>query len=96
MAALQETGLADIFVSNPGPLAHPEIDGLADAYLCYPGGYMPTTCFVTSSFRGRMTITMGYPDSERARDGTRRAMDLISLPASSPLAGGTLWHRLIR
>jgi NRPS condensation-like uncharacterized protein len=77
MAALQEKGLADIFISNPGPLALPDFDGLADAYLCYPGGYMPTTCFVTSSFRGRMTITMGYQDSERAREGTRRAMDLF-------------------
>ncbi|MEN6342711.1 MAG: hypothetical protein ABFC89_09150 [Methanospirillum sp.] len=77
MAALHETGLADIFVSNPGPLALPELDGLADAYLCYPGGYMPTTCFVTSTFRGRMTITMGYQESERPREGTRTAMRLF-------------------
>ena len=77
MAALQETGLADIFVSNPGPIALPDLEGLSDAYLCYPGGYMPTTCFVTSTFRGRMTITMGYQDSERAREGTRTAMDLF-------------------
>ncbi len=77
MAALQATGLADIFVSNPGPLVLPGLDGLADAYLCYPGGHMPTTCFITSTFRGRMTITMGYQESERARAGTRRAMDLF-------------------
>ncbi|MEN6518787.1 MAG: hypothetical protein ABFC38_11530 [Methanospirillum sp.] len=77
MAALQATGLADIFVSNPGPIALPGIDGLADAYLCYPGGYMPSTCFVTSTFRGWMTITMGYQESERARAGTRTAMDLF-------------------
>jgi hypothetical protein len=38
---------------------------------------MPTTCFIASTFRGRMTITMGYQDSERPRAGTRRAMDLF-------------------
>ena len=77
MAALQRTGLADIFVSNPGPLALPDLDGLIDAYLCYPGGFMPSTCFVTSTFRGRMTVTMGYQESERAQAGTRTAMDLF-------------------
>jgi hypothetical protein len=77
MAALQKGGLADIFISNPGPLPLPDSDGLTDAYLCYPGGYMPTTCFITSTFRGRMTITIGYQDSVRARRGTRRAMQLF-------------------
>jgi NRPS condensation-like uncharacterized protein len=77
MAALQKAGLADIFISNPGPITLPDIEGLSDAYVCYPGGYMPTTCFVTSTFRGQMTITMGYQDSERARVGTKKAMDLF-------------------
>jgi NRPS condensation-like uncharacterized protein len=77
MAAQQKAGLADIFISNPGPLTLPEVEGLADAYFCYPGGYMPTTCFATSTFRGRLTITMGYQDSDRARVGTRKAMDLF-------------------
>lgn len=77
MVSLQKTGLADIFVSNPGPFTLSEADGLVDAYICYPGGYMPTTCFVISTFRGKMTLTMGYQDSERAREGTRQAMDLF-------------------
>ena len=79
MVALQKTGLADIFISNPGPFTLPEIEGLEDAYICYPGGYMPCTCFVTSTFRGQMTITMGYQDSERARTTTKKAMDLFML-----------------
>ena len=77
MVALQNAGLADIFISNPGPITLPDIEGLLDAYVCYPGGYMPTTCFVTSTFRGHMTVTMGYQNSERAREGTRKAMDLF-------------------
>ncbi len=77
MAALQNAGLADIFISNPGPLTLPDVEGLSDAYACYPGGSMPTTCFVTSTFRGRMTITMGYQNSDQAREGTRRAMKLF-------------------
>jgi len=77
MATLQNKGLADIFISNPGPLTLPDFEGLYDAYVCYPGGYMPTTCFVTSTFRGRMTITMGYQESERTTAGTRKAMDLF-------------------
>jgi NRPS condensation-like uncharacterized protein len=77
MVALQNGGLADIFISNPGTLALPDADGLTDAYICYPGGYMPTTCFITSTFRQRMTVTMGYQDSNRAREGTRRAMQLF-------------------
>lgn len=78
MAALQESGFADIFVSNPGPLILPDMEGLTDAYVCYPGCYMPTTCFITSTFRGQMTVTMGYQDSVRAREGTRKAMTLFS------------------
>jgi len=78
MVALQESGLADIFISNPGPVVLPDSDGLIDAYVCYPGGYMPTTCFITSTFRGRMTITMGYQDGGTAKAGTRRAMDLFT------------------
>ncbi|MEI7858021.1 MAG: hypothetical protein WCH85_11040 [Methanomicrobiales archaeon] len=77
MVALQKRGLADIFITNPGPITLPEVDGLTDAYLCYPGGYMPTTCFVTSTFRGKMTITMGYQDSGQARTGTKKAMQLF-------------------
>jgi NRPS condensation-like uncharacterized protein len=77
MADQQKKGFADIFFSNPGPISLPEVDGLADAYVCYPGGFMPTTCFLTSTFRGRMTITMGYQDSDRARMGTRKAIDLF-------------------
>jgi NRPS condensation-like uncharacterized protein len=77
MADLQNGGLADIFISNPGPMTLPGADGLSDAYLCYPGGYMPTTCFITSTFRERMTVTMGYQDSHRARMGTRKAMHLF-------------------
>jgi NRPS condensation-like uncharacterized protein len=77
MFALQKSGLADIFISNPGTITLPDVGGLTDAYVCYPGGYMPTTCFITSTFRGRMTITMGYQESERARVGTRMAMDLF-------------------
>jgi NRPS condensation-like uncharacterized protein len=77
MAALQENGLADIFISNPGPITLPGAEGLTGAYVCYPGGYMPTTCFITSTFRGKMTITMGYQDSKRARMGTQKAMHLF-------------------
>lgn len=77
MVALQERGLADIFISNPGPITLPDAEGLTDAYVCYPGGYMPTTCFLTSTFRGRMTITMGYQNSKRAKDQTRKALGLF-------------------
>jgi NRPS condensation-like uncharacterized protein len=77
MAALQKRGLADIFISNPGPITLPYAEGLTDAYICYPGGYMPTTCFLTSTFRGRMTITMGYQSSKKAKDGTRKAIGLF-------------------
>jgi NRPS condensation-like uncharacterized protein len=77
MVALQKTGLADIFISNPGTITLPGVDGLADAYVCYPGGYMPTTCFLISTFRDRMTITMGYQNSARARKGTHTAIHLF-------------------
>jgi NRPS condensation-like uncharacterized protein len=77
MADLQDAGLADIFISNPGTLTLPDTNGLTDAYVCYPGGYMPTTSFITSTFRGHMTITMGYQDSERAWEGTRKAIELF-------------------
>ncbi|MDD1693848.1 MAG: hypothetical protein LUQ71_03905 [Methanoregula sp.] len=77
MATLQKRGLADIFISNPGPITLPYAEGLTDAYICYPGGYMPTTCFLTSTFRGRMTITMGYQSSKKAKDGTRKAIGLF-------------------
>ncbi len=87
MAALQEQGFADIFLSNPGPVTLPATEGLTGAYVCYPGGLMPTTCFVTSTFRGRMTVTMGYQDSERPREGTKKAMELFMRSLLS-LAGG--------
>jgi NRPS condensation-like uncharacterized protein len=77
MAIMQRGGLADIFLSNPGPVLLPDTEGLTDAYICYPGGYMPTTCFITSTFKGRMTVTMGYQDSERPREGTRKALQLF-------------------
>ena len=77
MVALQKRGLADIFMSNPGPVTLPDTDGLTDAYVCYPGGYMPTTSFITSTFRGHMTITMGYQGSTRAKNGTRKAIGLF-------------------
>ena len=77
MAALQDAGLADIFISNPGTLALPDTKGLTDAYVCYPGGFMPSTSFITSTFCGHMTITMGYQDTERARVGTRKAIGLF-------------------
>ena len=88
MAALQKNGLADIFISNPGTLILPETEGLTDAYVCYPGGYMPTTCFITSTFRGHMTITMGYQNSTKAREGTRKALALFMQHFHS-LAKGT-------
>lgn len=77
MAAQIGEGLADIFISNPGTLDLPDPGGLTGAYICYPGGIMPTTCFMTTMFQGRMTITMGYQEGERTRAGTRKAMDLF-------------------
>jgi hypothetical protein len=75
MAAMQTRGWADIFISNPGRFALPELPGLRDAYICYPGCYMPTTCFVISTFNGTMSVSMGYQDDEEARQATRRAME---------------------
>jgi NRPS condensation-like uncharacterized protein len=75
IATLQKSGFADIFISNPGTIALPDIKGLTDAYVCFPGCYMPSTCFITSTFRGHMTVTIGYQDSKRAREGTRKALD---------------------
>lgn len=77
MVALQKSGLADIFISNPGPINLPDTEGLTDAYVCYPGCFMPCTCFIISTFRGHMTVTMGYQNSKRAREGTRKAMELF-------------------
>jgi NRPS condensation-like uncharacterized protein len=77
MEKLRQEGWADIFISNPGPMELPDVPGLQDAYICYPGGYMPTTCFVVSTFRGRMTITMGYQDEARPREGTARALEAM-------------------
>ena len=77
MSAQQDRGLADIFVSNPGLLTLPAVEGLTDAYVCYPGGFMPTTCFITSTFRDRMTVTMGYQEGQKTTEGTRRALDLF-------------------
>ena len=77
MATLQRSGFANIFISNPGSIILPDMDGLTDAYVCYPGCSMPCTCFIISTFRGCMTVTMGYQDSFRAREGTRKAMELF-------------------
>jgi NRPS condensation-like uncharacterized protein len=74
MAGLQERGWADIFISNPGRFELPMVPGLVDAYICYPGGYMPTTCFVISTFRDTMTVSIGYQDDEGPREATRRAL----------------------
>jgi len=74
MARQQEQGLADIFVSNPGPVPLPPISGLVSAYLAYPGLLMPSTCFVISTFRGEMTITMGYQDDKSSREATLKAV----------------------
>jgi NRPS condensation-like uncharacterized protein len=77
MAALEKEGLADIFISNPGVLELPRVGGLDNAYICYPGGYMPTTCFVVSTFDGRMSISIGFQDDPRPRQGTKNALDLL-------------------
>lgn len=77
MVALEEKGFADIFITNPGVLILPEVTGLADAYVCYPGVKMPATCFVTSTFAGHMTVTMAFQDSGRARGGTKKALGLF-------------------
>lgn len=75
MVRLQnDEGLADIFITNPGPMVLPEVPGLEDAYICYPGVLMPATCFVISTFKGSVTVTIGYQDDERSRDATLRAL----------------------
>ncbi len=75
MADLQDKGWADIFISNPGRLELPMVPGLRDAYICYPGCYMPTTCFVISTFNGTMSVSMGYQDDEEPLAVTRRALE---------------------
>jgi len=44
MAALPKQGFADIFIPNPGSFALPDLPGLSNAYVCYLGEYIPTTC----------------------------------------------------
>jgi NRPS condensation-like uncharacterized protein len=70
----QDEGLADIFISNPGQFSLPPVAGLIDAYVCYPGSYMPSTCFVVSTFHGAMSVTMGYQDGNEPKEVTRRAL----------------------
>jgi len=74
MAQMREDGLANIFLSNPGRLELPPVDGLVDAYVCYPGLYMPGACFVVSTFNGRMSITVGYQDDPGPRSLTERML----------------------
>ena len=71
----QRNGLANIFISNPGPLSLPSVPGLVDAYIAYPGGYMPTTCFIVSTFNGTMTLTMGYQQDTTSTEATLLLMD---------------------
>ncbi len=75
MARRQDDGLANIFISNPGPFPLPPVDGLTDAYVCYPGSLMPSTCFVVSTFRGAMSVTMGYQNDDEPREATKRALE---------------------
>jgi NRPS condensation-like uncharacterized protein len=75
MTDLQSRGWADIFISNPGRFDLPAVPGLQDAYVCYPGGYVPSTCFVISTFRDTMSVSMGYQDDEGPREATRRALE---------------------
>lgn len=75
MVRLQdEEGMADVFITNPGPMNLPDVPGLADAYICYPGTYMPAACFVISTFRDAASVTMGYQDEEGSMKTTMRAM----------------------
>ena len=75
MVRLQdEEGMADVFITNPGPMNLPDVPGLADAYICYPGTYMPAACFVISTFGNAASVTMGYQDDEGARKATLSAM----------------------
>jgi NRPS condensation-like uncharacterized protein len=75
MARRQDDGLANIFISNPGCFPLPEVGGLRDAYLCYPGSLMPCTCFVVSTFRGTMSVTMGYQNGNEPKEATRKALE---------------------
>jgi NRPS condensation-like uncharacterized protein len=75
MASKQDDGLANVFISNPGPFSLPPFDGLKDAYVCYPGSLMPTTSFVVSTFRGAMSVTMGFQNGEEPKEATRRALE---------------------
>jgi NRPS condensation-like uncharacterized protein len=75
MARKQNEGLANIFISNPGCISLPAVEGLRDAYLCYPGSLMPSTCFVVSTFRGSMSVTMGYQNGDEPREATSRALE---------------------
>jgi hypothetical protein len=36
---------------------------------------MPSTCFVVSTFRGTLSVTMGYQNDIEPRDVTREAME---------------------
>jgi NRPS condensation-like uncharacterized protein len=75
MARGQDKGLANIFISNTGCFSLPPFEGLVDAYLCYPGCLMPSTCFVVSTFRGNMSVTIGYQEEDEPKDATRRALE---------------------
>jgi len=70
----QKEGLADIFISNPGPMDLPDVDGLVGAYVCYPGVYMPSTCFIVTTFRGEMSIVVGYQDDVESKKATWTAV----------------------
>lgn len=75
MLAMREQGLADVFLSNPGQFDLPDAPGLVDAYICYPGSYLPTMCFVVSTFRDEVSISIGYQRSKEGEDVTRRALE---------------------
>lgn len=75
MARMQDDGLANIFISNPGHFPLPAVNGLRDAYICYPGSLMPSTCFVASTFRGALSVTIGYQNGDEPREATRVALE---------------------
>lgn len=75
MARRQNDGLSNIFISNPGSFSLPAVSGLRDAYVCYPGSLMPSTCFVASTFRGAMSVTMGYQNDSEPKEATRQALE---------------------
>lgn len=77
MLEMERHGMADIFLSNPGPVELPEAKGLQRAFICYPGALMPTDCFAVSTFRGRMTITLGFQDDPRPRNASASALEAI-------------------